>query len=438
MAYIRANDPDVGKYRLLTANLDGTDETVLTVRDLRGVGPGSVAWSANGKKILYSWFGFGAEVGGVEAFDVGTKQMSTIAQFKDKGLFETRWLPGGHWLLVNYDPKTRLFEQGQLGAVSFPQGEFQPITRDTNNYFSLTVSADGKTAATVQVRTMRSLYLLNGQRTLPETIPEPLSQVHDVRSFNWTRDGKLLVSEGSVLEQIGVDGSNPTTLVSDADATLGEIAPCGDRYLIFSWAFHAQSNKINLWRANADGSGLKQLTDGTFDHAPACSADTTQVYFLDQTSAMRVSIDGGKSETLAGGVIPNTFAAQAAALSPQGTAFVYRVEITDAAHQAATSKLALLNLQGSASTPAALLDPDPRIGGSLSFTPDGKGLVYPIQENGVANLWVQPLDGTPGHEITHFKSGGIGEFHWSPDGSKLAVQHEEETADVVLLHDIKP
>jgi hypothetical protein len=53
---------------------------------------------------------------------------------------------------------------------------------------------------------MRSLYLLNGQRKLPETIPEPLSQVsqaHDVRSFNWTKDGKSLASEGSVLEQVG-------------------------------------------------------------------------------------------------------------------------------------------------------------------------------------------------------------------------------------------
>ena len=125
---------------------------------------------------------------------------------------------------------------------------------------------------------MRSLYLLNGQGKLPETIPEPLSQVsqaHDVRSFNWTKDGKLLASEGSVLEQVGIDGSNPMTLVSDADASLFDIAPCGDQYLIFSWAFHAESNKVNLWRANVDGSGLRQLTDGTFDHAPACSADST-------------------------------------------------------------------------------------------------------------------------------------------------------------------
>lgn len=399
------------------------------------MGPGSVAWSADGKKILYSWFGLGTVVGAVEAFDVGTKQMSSIAQFKDKGLFETRWLPGGRWLLVNYDPRTHLFEQGQLGAISFPQGQFQPITRDTNNYRSLTVSADGKTAATVQVRTMRSLFLLSGQGTSPGNIPEPLSQAHDVRSFGWTRDGKLLISDGSVLQKVGIDGSNSTTLVSALDGSLGDITPCGDRYLIFSWALHAESNKINLWRANVDGSGLKQLTDGTFDHASACSADGTEVYYLNQTSAMRVSMDGEKSETLAGGVIPNTFLAQSAALSPQGTAFVFRVEIADPTQQAANSKLALLNVQGNGSSSARLLDPDPRIEGNLAFTPDGKALVYPIHENGVANLWVQPLDGSTGRQITRFKSGSIGDFHWSPDGSRLGVQHEDESADVVLLRE---
>ena len=33
MAYMRANDPDAGKYRLLTANLDGSDEKVLQIVD---------------------------------------------------------------------------------------------------------------------------------------------------------------------------------------------------------------------------------------------------------------------------------------------------------------------------------------------------------------------------------------------------------------------
>jgi Tol biopolymer transport system component len=53
----------------------------------------------------------------------------------------------------------------------------------------------------------------------------------------------------------------------------------------------------------------------------------------------------------------------------------------------------------------------------------------------VDNIWVQPLEGSSGRQITHFTSGQIGDFRWSPDGSILAVEHEEETADVVLLQD---
>ncbi len=52
IAYARANDPEIGKYRLLTAGLDGSDEKVLQV------GPGLetplyLAWSPNGNEIVY-------------------------------------------------------------------------------------------------------------------------------------------------------------------------------------------------------------------------------------------------------------------------------------------------------------------------------------------------------------------------------------------------
>jgi hypothetical protein len=35
MAYIRANDPETGKYRLLSANLDGSDEKVLYIASIK-------------------------------------------------------------------------------------------------------------------------------------------------------------------------------------------------------------------------------------------------------------------------------------------------------------------------------------------------------------------------------------------------------------------
>lgn len=55
------------------------------------------------------------------------------------------------------------------------------------------------------------------------------------------------------------------------------------------------------------------------------------------------------------------------------------------------------------------------------FTPDGKGVVYPIRNNQVENLWLQPLDGSAGKQITNFKTDTIKIFGYSPDGKQLGV-----------------
>ncbi|MGB9337260.1 MAG: hypothetical protein WCB14_19780, partial [Candidatus Acidiferrales bacterium] len=59
----------------------------------------------------------------------------------------------------------------------------------------------------------------------------------------------------------------------------------------------------------------------------------------------------------------------------------------------------------------------------------------PIVKNGVSNLWLQPLDGAPGHPITNFKSDLIMDLRWSPDGKTLGVLTRRIDADVVLLRE---
>ena len=71
------------------------------------------------------------------------------------------------------------------------------------------------------------------------------------------------------------------------------------------------------------------------------------------------------------------------------------------------------------------------------FTRDGKAMVYPIRENGVDNLWLQPLDGSPGKQITSFNAERIGDFHWSFDGKRLAIVRGHTDSDVVLIRDSK-
>ncbi len=81
------------------------------------------------------------------------------------------------------------------------------------------------------------------------------------------------------------------------------------------------------------------------------------------------------------------------------------------------------------------LDPDTRISANPIFTPDGKALIYPVRQNGVDNLWQQPLDGRTGRQITNFDSDTIRIAQYSPDGKTLGVLRVHAESDVVLLRD---
>jgi Tol biopolymer transport system component len=72
------------------------------------------------------------------------------------------------------------------------------------------------------------------------------------------------------------------------------------------------------------------------------------------------------------------------------------------------------------------------------FTPDGKALAYTIHVNGVDNICVQTLNGSPAYPITAFKSEEIFDFHWSPSGDKLGIVRGRTDSNVVLIHDVNP
>ena len=148
-------------------------------------------------------------------------------------------------------------------------------------------------------------------------------------------------------------------------------------------------------------------------------------------------LDGsGKAEAVPGSIVPNSFVASAGfGLSGDGKVLAYLVEVVDPATQNGKEKVALLDI-GSASP--RLLDADPRVTrGGVQFTPDGKSVAYPIHQNGVDNIWVHPLDGSPGHQITNFTSEQITSFHWSADGKSLGVLRNHSESDVVLLQETK-
>ena len=294
MAYVRANDPDIGKYRLLTANLDGGEENVLQINTTNDL-PNYLAWSPDGKQIAYSVTTQGDALGTIKLFDVAGKQVQTFTSFRNELVFDLLWLPGGQRLLAMFLEKGPSYLRAQIGLISHAEGQIQPVTRDTNGYQALTLSADGKTAATVQVRTSHSLSLLPGFGSQASAPVGPVVQAQDVQSVAWTGDGKLLVSDGQSVRRMNLDGGQPSTMLNDPNSWIVDMARCGDRYVVLSWAFHDGTNHTGIWRANADGSNPMQLTHGNFDYYPACSPDARWVYYENSVGphySMRVPVAG--------------------------------------------------------------------------------------------------------------------------------------------------
>jgi len=448
MAYARGNDPDVGKYRLLTANLDGSDETILNIGpNAADDFPREVAWSADGKWITYSVYTLGDALGTVKAFDMTSKQVRTLASFKNELVFDEVWAPGGQWLVVRYNQKGPSYGRSQIGLIPRSGGPIQPITRDTNRYETLTLSADGKTAATVQVKTQSSLGLLPGVGNQGNTPLQTVAQVQEVQSVAWTSDGKLLVSDGQAIRKMNADGGQPSTLLNDPNSWIVDMARCGDRYIVLSWAFHDGSNKTGIWRANADGSNPKQLTSRIFDQYPLCSPDGKWLYYHDSNGpnfTMRVPLEGGQPEPVPSGNVHGMYGVGSEAISSDGKLLVLNAELSvNEGQNVVATKLAIINLDDASQPSQRLIQTDPRIaeaGGttfanSMTFMPDGKSVAHIIRDKGVDNIFVQPLDGSPGHQITNFTSEHITQFQWSPDGKTLAVARSHDTADVVLLQE---
>jgi len=450
LVYARGDDPEMGKYRLHTTNLEGGDDKVLYLGPPGDDLPRYLAWSPLGTQIARDVRRPGDAMGAIDVIDVDTGKARRLAVFDDKQPRDLSWSPDGRGIFVDYAPKGPNFVRrqgghwvlgGQIGFLSTTGRGFEAITRDTSNYKSLTISADGKTLTAVQTKTSNSIYLLTNPGTQSPKVQAIPSDARDMLGLNWTADGKLLGTDGARLWTAEPDGKNLLQLVADGNAVMYSPSACGGSYIVFAWRFRDASNFPHIWRINPDGSNPVQLTNGKLDLMPVCSPDQKWVYYYGTAlnQIWRVSMDGaGQPEPIPASTDFRGYPhGTDMSISPDGKTLAYATElVNEGTQQNNAQKVALLNLE-SRSSPH-LLDVNPHISGSVQFTPDGKALAYPIRENGVDNHWVQPLDGSAGHQITQFTSEQIDSFHWSPDGRAVALLRGHSESDVVLLRESKP
>jgi serine/threonine protein kinase len=432
IAYARFNDPEVGKFLLLVCGADGTGEKIIQNGN-NSARPYHVAWSLDGGQIAEVVYQTGDVLSSIELLEVKSGKTHRLVGFKDWGLTEAVWTPDGKGLLVNYWLKGSA--RMQIGFVSM-QGQFRPITKDTNNYQATTVSLDGKILAAVQKKYTHTLHILPAAGFTGDASNHALAQIKDPYSFAWANNEDLFVGDVTNFMRMSAVGSNKEVLFSDPNAAFFDIESCSVGRTVFAWGAHL-GNDVNVWRADADGSNQKRLTDGKRDFSPTCSPDGKWVYYVDfdVQQIKRVSIEGGISEGVPGATVPNRMVGEVS-LSPDGKILAFFTTAGGAAPL--DKKIAQVTLDRGLKPEMRTISPNSLAVGMPRFTADGNAIAYAIRENGADNLWLQPLNGGQGRKITNFLGDSIREFHFSPDGKKVGVLREHEESDVVLLRDSGP
>ncbi|MGB9435595.1 MAG: protein kinase [Candidatus Acidiferrum sp.] len=384
------------------------------------------AWSPDGKTILIPIVQPSKEaLGGFLAVDPATGQDRVVAVSADRIYHGPVWMPDGRALIASSVQADAEHMQAQIGYVNFPGGEYRDLTADTNDYSKLGMAKDGKTLVALQSKLRFNLSWA------PVSDPDelhavPLQSQLPLWTWNWMPDGRLLIPQGGNVKAVTAKGEE-TTLHSDSRHVPDQVAICGDgRYIVYRQIGLTSTASANLSRMDLDGTNLKQLTHGLNDQVPVCPKSGNWVYFVDSTDnryVKRIPIDGGSPETVV------KYSVGAYSLSPDGKEIV-SFEVRELDHKL------MLRIDNVETQKMAYSDIDQRaLPSDLSYTPDGRGVVYIVREKGVDNLWLQPLDGKPHRQLSHFKKDKIFRFVFSPDGSKIAIEAGQTESDAVLLHD---
>jgi serine/threonine protein kinase/Tol biopolymer transport system component len=440
MIYIRCNNPEPNKCRWLAANSDGSGEQVLLVRT--GGMPGSPSWSPDGKRVAFSvFFAPLPEMQKIPVFDVGKNQELPLFSLADKRVVDVEWTPDGRGLVIRYLDRSTNFTRGQIGYVSYPDGRFEPLTNDTNNYSDISLSGDGRLLATIQLQLVAELDMLPAAGGSSAVVAQGISKlVQQATGIDWLNDSELVLGLPSRILRISLDGTKQTELFRDDRAILDNPAVCGNgRFVVFSMRGHESKDTRRIWRMDSDGGNLMALTEGESDAVPQCSYTSKWVYYVmgKERRWSRVPVEGGTSEQLNIKGVENKF--PVTGVSPDGRMVATFTTVAEPGTNTYKKEIVVFNTE-SWGAPSTVMNPDPRIkvslGGLPRFTPDGQALVYSISgENNVDNLWLQPLNGKPGRQITQFSSEEILGFGYSPDGKRLGLGRGHTESDVVLLRD---
>ncbi len=402
--------------QVLIVNADGGGERVLAQRPSFAPGNASVSWSEDGKTlaIVSPEIRDGANRWMVETVPVASGQVKDLYPFT-AGARAVAWLPDGHGVLVAAGDAES--GRGQIWFVDYPEGGKSKFTNDLTNYdlCCLEISRDGNSLVSLQNTILSDIWIANGDGSDAKQITsgEPLGF-----GLDWVNDRFAIVDSRFQWWTINADGSGKSQLTNDHDPHF-QLSTCPDGKHVVYTAFH--EGKLELWRADADGSNAAKTAPTPIAGSLGCAPDSRSAMYVAESTIWRAPFDGSAPIKL-------NLPLGLVAYSPDGKMVVYGSQKVEGGQF--QSKMVIASAENG--TPLHAFDVPFGLQSS-KFTPDGKAVAFLLKRDRATNIWKQPLSGGNIVQVTHFTSGDMFAFAWSKDGKHLAFSRGARKTDVVMM-----
>ena len=432
MAFLRGY-PTEGVTALMIANADGTGEQRLMTYITTWVTYiGGPAWSPDGEVILMGIRGVDANGLYRQMVTVRVKD-GTVTQINSQrwsSLGQFAWLRDGSGFIFTGSDQPSEFPM-QIWYASYPGGETRRITNDVYDYRWVRMTADSQAFVTTSFERLSSLWVAPGADAA-RAARITANKYDGLDGVAFAPDGRVVYTSSSSsaggnpnIWIANADGTGQKQLTADASSNIRPTVSPDGRYVVF---VSDRAGAQNIWRIDIDGRNPTRLTNGQRDLSPHCSPDGRWVFYTSTTSGKqrvtRVPIEGG-------GSVPLTdYTSSDPAVSPDGK------QIACGYFDEKLTRWKVVIIPAEGGPPVRTFDVNvwPM---KLRWAPDGRALNYIQRRAGVSNLWSQPTDGGKPTQLTDFKSDEIGYFDWSRDGRLLVLSRNNVNNDVVLVSDLK-
>jgi eukaryotic-like serine/threonine-protein kinase len=429
MAYIRGV-LERNECQLLVAAPDGSGEKLLLKQPVVLGGPHhgpnlfAPTWSPDGKFVVFTAYDPKSSARSVlRSVSIADGSVRDIYSSSDD-MGRPLWLPDGSAFIVPISEHARN-QRAQLWYIPYPRGEPHRIIDDLNDYEIDTpsLSSDGRALVLVEKNAITDLWVAPAGDT---SQAEPVtSNGFAERLFSWTPDDSILFADrGGNLFLMNREGSRRVLLNPDQQRSWAPSACGTGRHVVFE---SYRDQKVGLWIMDLDGSNPAPLATPPYAEIPQCSTDGDWIVYQIALNAFCLRLGGQETQRSIGS--GNAWSPR---ISPDGKLVAYIAVFQD------TSKLPRLQIASFPDGRVVREFPwEANFQNEPHWTLDSKAVQHAIPRNGAYNIWEQKLAGGPEKQITHFKSGRISNFEWSPDGRYLAMTRGSLTREVIMIRNFR-